>query len=189
MQEPAAPTTMTRAASPEIREAEEIGASLSQGAEGGEARTLDLACGSWAATSGLNADSEDDEEAAAHHTLEHGMTWARCSLDELILPATSVSFMVKDYLLVLCLSSLSCWLQTLESSSRRRAREVCQLRAERTQLEMQLVVARVAAAGAVASETSVRASLEAARQSAEDQVRTMCGPRTGGWSLPCVMSD
>jgi hypothetical protein len=24
----------------------------------------------------------------------------------------------------------------------------------------------------------------------EDQaVRTMCGSRTGGWSLPCVMSD
>jgi hypothetical protein len=22
-----------------------------------------------------------------------------------------------------------------------------------------------------------------------DQVRTMCGSRTGGWSLPCVMSD
>jgi hypothetical protein len=21
------------------------------------------------------------------------------------------------------------------------------------------------------------------------QVRTMCGSRTGGWSLPCVMSD
>jgi hypothetical protein len=34
---------------------------------------------------------------------------------------------------------------------------------------MQLVVARVAAAGAVVSETSARASLEAARQSAEDQ--------------------
>jgi hypothetical protein len=32
---------------------------------------------------------------------------------------------------------------------------------------MQVVVARVAAAGAVASETSTRASLEAARQSAE----------------------
>jgi hypothetical protein len=34
---------------------------------------------------------------------------------------------------------------------------------------MQLVVARVATAGAVASETFVRASLDAARQSAEDQ--------------------
>jgi hypothetical protein len=46
---------------------------------------------------------------------------------------------------------------------------VRQLRAERTQLEMQLVVAWVAAAGAVASETSARASLEAACQSTEDQ--------------------
>jgi hypothetical protein len=35
-------------------------------------------------------------------------------------------------------------------------------------MEMQLVVARVAAAGAVASETSVWASFEAARLSAED---------------------
>jgi hypothetical protein len=35
---------------------------------------------------------------------------------------------------------------------------------------MQLVMARVVAAGAVASETSARASLEAARQSAEDRV-------------------
>jgi hypothetical protein len=34
---------------------------------------------------------------------------------------------------------------------------------------MQLVVARVAATGAVASETTARASLEAARQSAKDR--------------------
>jgi hypothetical protein len=34
---------------------------------------------------------------------------------------------------------------------------------------MQLVVARVAATGAVASETSARASLEATRRSAEDR--------------------
>jgi chromosome segregation ATPase len=40
---------------------------------------------------------------------------------------------------------------------------------ERTQLKMQLVVAWVVAAGAVASETSARASLEAAHQSAEDR--------------------
>jgi hypothetical protein len=44
VQESAAPETMTRATSPEIREAEETGASLSQGAVGGEARTLELAC-------------------------------------------------------------------------------------------------------------------------------------------------
>jgi hypothetical protein len=36
-------------------------------------------------------------------------------------------------------------------------------------MEMQLVIARVAAVGAVASETSARASLEAARQSKEDR--------------------
>jgi hypothetical protein len=23
----------------------------------------------------------------------------------------------------------------------------------------------------------------------DSEVRTMCGSRTGGWSLPCVMSD
>jgi hypothetical protein len=37
---------------------------------------------------------------------------------------------------------------------------------------MQLVVARVAAAGAVVSEASARSSLEATRQSAEDQDTT-----------------
>jgi hypothetical protein len=40
---------------------------------------------------------------------------------------------------------------------------VRELRAKRTQLEMQLIVARVAAAGAVESEASARTSLEAAR--------------------------
>jgi hypothetical protein len=49
---------------------------------------------------------------------------------------------------------------------------VRELRVEQTQLEMQLVVARVAAAGAVASEASVRPSLEAARQLAEDRATT-----------------
>jgi hypothetical protein len=53
VQESTALETMTKAASLEIREAEEIGASLSQGAAGGEARTLDLTCASWAVTSGL----------------------------------------------------------------------------------------------------------------------------------------
>jgi hypothetical protein len=27
------------------------------------------------------------------------------------------------------------------------------------------------------------------RRSGSDEVRTMCGSRTGIWSLPCVMSD
>jgi hypothetical protein len=48
------------------------------------------------ATSGLDVNSEDDEEAAARNTLERGMTWARRAFDELILPATSVCFLVKD---------------------------------------------------------------------------------------------
>jgi hypothetical protein len=99
MQESAAPETMIRAVSPEIQEAEETGVSLTQGTAGGEARTLDLVCALWVATSGLDADFEDDEEVTARHTLERGMTWARRAFDELILPATSVSFLVKDYLL------------------------------------------------------------------------------------------
>jgi hypothetical protein len=57
----------------------------------------------------------------------------------------------------------------LESLGLKRARELRQLRGKRAQLQIQLVEARVAAAGVVASETSARASLEAARQSAEDQ--------------------
>jgi hypothetical protein len=40
---------------------------------------------------------------------------------------------------------------------------VRRLRAERTQLEMQLVVAQVAAASAMVSETSVRMSLDVVR--------------------------
>jgi hypothetical protein len=42
--ESAVPEVMTRATTLEIREAEETGAFLSQGAVGGEARTLELAC-------------------------------------------------------------------------------------------------------------------------------------------------
>jgi hypothetical protein len=63
---------------------------------GGEARTLELACTLWAATSRLGVDSEDDEEVAARNTLERGMTWACRAFDELILLTTSVSFFVKD---------------------------------------------------------------------------------------------
>jgi hypothetical protein len=51
---------------------------------------------------------------------------------------------------------LSCSGQTLASSGRRRARAAHELRAEWAQLEMQLVVARVAAVAAVASEASAR---------------------------------
>jgi hypothetical protein len=73
-----------------------MGASLSKGAAGGEAQTLELSCTSWAATSGLGADSEDDEEVATRNTLERGLTWARHAFDELILPVTSVSFLIED---------------------------------------------------------------------------------------------
>jgi hypothetical protein len=102
---------------------------------GGEARTLELACASWAAASGLDADFEGDEEAVTRHTLERGMTWACCAFDELILPATSVSSLVKDSFRFYNLLELGqlfwfCWLQTLESSGRRCTREVCQLHAE-----------------------------------------------------------
>jgi hypothetical protein len=63
---------------------------------GSEAQTLELACNSWAATSGLGVDSEDDKEVAARNTLERGFTWARRAFDELIVPATSVSFLIED---------------------------------------------------------------------------------------------
>jgi hypothetical protein len=99
-QESAVPEAVARATTPEIQVTEEMGASLSQGAACGETRTLELACTSWAATSRLDANSEDDKEAAARHTLERGMTWACRAFDELILPATSVSFLVKDSFLI-----------------------------------------------------------------------------------------
>jgi hypothetical protein len=90
------PKMVTRATTSEIQVAEETRASLSQGAACGEARMFELTCTSWAATSGLYTDSEDDEEGPGELTLEHGMTWACWAFDELILPATSVSFFVKD---------------------------------------------------------------------------------------------
>jgi hypothetical protein len=93
--------TVARGTTSEIQVAEETRVSLPQSAAGGEAQTLELACTSWAATSGLDADSEDDEEAAMHHTLERGMTWVCWAFDELILPVTSVSFLVKDPFMIL----------------------------------------------------------------------------------------
>jgi hypothetical protein len=101
VQESAVPKTMTRATTPEIQKAKETGATLSQGAVGGEAQTLELASTSWEATPGLDADFEGDEEAAARHTLEHGMTWACCAFDELILPATSVSSLCQGFFSIL----------------------------------------------------------------------------------------
>jgi hypothetical protein len=167
--------TATRATSPEIQEVEEAGASLSQGAAGNEAHTLELARALWVASSGLGIDSEDDEEVAACNTLERRMTWARCAFNELILPTTTVSFLVRGVasqsrgLLGLRHLPSSCRLQVLESSGRRRVREVRELHAERTQLDMQLVVDRIVATGAVEIEASTRASLEAAHASVEDR--------------------
>jgi hypothetical protein len=69
---------------------------LSLGTASGEVQTLELACNLWAATSGLGVDSEDDEEVATRNTLERGLSWACRAFDELILPATSVSFLVED---------------------------------------------------------------------------------------------
>jgi hypothetical protein len=70
----AVPESMARAITPEIQVVEETEASLSQGAAGGDARTLELACSPWATTTALDADSEDNEKAAVRHTLECGMT-------------------------------------------------------------------------------------------------------------------
>jgi hypothetical protein len=88
-----APEDTTRAASPEIQEVEEAGAVALMGASGSEVQSLELACTSWATTSGSGDDAEDDEEAAARNTLECGLNWAHHAFDELILPATSVSFL------------------------------------------------------------------------------------------------
>jgi hypothetical protein len=68
------PESMAWAITPEIQVAEETEASFSQGAAGDHARMLELTCSSWATTTALDADSEDNEEAAARHTLERGMT-------------------------------------------------------------------------------------------------------------------
>jgi hypothetical protein len=83
-----------RDASPEIQEAGEgSGVALSQGAANGEAQPLELACTLWVTAFEAGDDTEDDEEAAMHNTLERGSEWARRAFDELILPATSVNFL------------------------------------------------------------------------------------------------
>jgi hypothetical protein len=138
VQERAAPEGSARAASPEIQEVEETGASLSQAARSGEARALELACTPWAAVFGSGDDSEDNEEVASRNTLERGPNEARRAFDELILPATLVSSLVRRSssrfrgLLGVRHLSLPCWRQTLESSGQRRAREVRELREGRT---------------------------------------------------------
>jgi hypothetical protein len=92
-QERVAPKGTTRAASPEIQGAEEgTGAALLQGAVSGEARTLELVCTPWVAAFESSDDTEDDEEVATRNTLERGLEWACRVFDELIFPATFVSF-------------------------------------------------------------------------------------------------
>jgi hypothetical protein len=124
----------------------------------------------WAAAFEVGDDTEDDEEAAACNTLERRLVWARRVFDELILPATSVTFsytsnLFSDFLgsFERCGSPSTCSGQTLEALGRRRARMTRELRAEWTQLEMQLVMAQVVAAATVASEASMQTTLEAAR--------------------------
>jgi hypothetical protein len=93
-QERDAPEGMTRATSLEIQEVEEgTGTALSQGAVSGQALTLELARAPRAAAFEAGDDAEDDEEAASCNTLEHGLAWARHAFDELILFASSVSFL------------------------------------------------------------------------------------------------
>jgi hypothetical protein len=90
-----APEDTTRAASPEIKDAkEDTGAALLQDVASGEAQTLVLTCTSWAATSESGDNAEDDKEVEAGNTLECKLNWVCCVFYEMILPATSVSFLV-----------------------------------------------------------------------------------------------
>jgi hypothetical protein len=58
---------------------------------------------------------------------------------------------------------------------KRKTRTIGELQVEKTQLEMQLVVARLATAGAVANEASSRATFESIAKSAEDRATTVEG--------------
>jgi hypothetical protein len=136
---------------------------------GSGARVLELVCVPWAASFNVRDDVEDDEEAAMCNTLEHGLAWVRRAFDELILPATSVNFFCANDLFLIfrvsemCGSPSSCSGQTLTTSSWRRLHAARELRMERALLEMQLVMAQVAAATSEVSEASTRATLEAAK--------------------------
>jgi hypothetical protein len=137
-QERNAPEGTTRAASPEIQEAgEDSGAALPRGIGGDEAQALELARAPWAAAFEVCDDVEDDEEDAAYNTLEHGLAWVRCAFDELILPATSVSFpcassWFSNFLgsSERCGSPSTCSGQSLAAFGRRRVRTTRELRAE-----------------------------------------------------------
>jgi hypothetical protein len=75
---------------PEILEAgENSGVALPRDVGDSEARALELACAPRAAAFEVG----DDEEAVACNTLDCGLEWVRRAFDELILPATLVSFL------------------------------------------------------------------------------------------------
>jgi hypothetical protein len=70
-----------------------VGSAALMGAAGGEVQSLELACTSWVSTSGSTRRCRGDKEATARNTLECGLNWVRRAPDELILLATSVSFL------------------------------------------------------------------------------------------------
>jgi hypothetical protein len=93
-QEHNTPKGVARASSQEIEEiGEGSGAALPRDTGGDDARVLDFAHVSWAASFEVGDDAEEDEESAVRHTFERGLTWAHRAFDELILPATSVRFL------------------------------------------------------------------------------------------------
>jgi hypothetical protein len=99
---------VAKAASSEIQETRE-GSAAAQlpEPEEGDARILNLAHFSWATAFEAGADVEEDEESAGCHTLERGLSWACRAFDELILPATTVSFLdVATCLVFFCSSNI-----------------------------------------------------------------------------------
>jgi hypothetical protein len=73
VQEKITPKGTPKAASLEIQEVDEAGATALMGAAVGEVQSLELACTSWATTSRSGDDTEDDAEVAARNTLERGL--------------------------------------------------------------------------------------------------------------------
>jgi hypothetical protein len=94
VQERVAPEDTTRTASRRSKRSRRRRARLCCRASSGEAQDLELACTSWAATPGSGDDTKNDKEVAARNTLERELNWARRAFNELILPATLISFLV-----------------------------------------------------------------------------------------------
>jgi hypothetical protein len=92
-QERNAPEGVTRATYSEIQEVmENLSTALPRGIESGDAQVLELARTLWAAAFRVGDDTEEDEEVPTCNTLERVLMLVRRAFDELILPATSVSF-------------------------------------------------------------------------------------------------